>query len=48
MLDEWLLRQWLAGVDHRRDAYRSSDWQRFLCPEARSLRDTGPCEDQQL
>ena len=37
-----------TSLDHRRDAYRSSDWQRFLCPEARSLRDTGPCEDRQL
>ena len=35
-------------LDHRRDHYRSSDWQRFVCPEARSLRDTGQCEDGEL
>ena len=35
-------------LDHRRDHYRSSDWQRFLCPEARSLRDTGECQDGEL
>ena len=35
-------------LDHRRDHYRSSDWQRFVCPEARSLRDTGECEDREL
>ena len=35
-------------LDHRRDHYRSADWQRWLCPEARSLRDTGECEDGQL
>lgn len=35
-------------LDHRRDHYRSSDWQQFVCPEARSLRDAGPCEDREL
>ena len=35
-------------LDHRRDNYRSSEWQRFVCPEARSLRDTGQCEDEEL
>lgn len=35
-------------LDHRRDHYRSSDWQQFVCPEARSLRDTGECEDRDL
>ncbi len=35
-------------LDHRRDHYRSSDWQHFVCPEARSLRDTGECEDRAL
>jgi hypothetical protein len=35
-------------LDHRRDHYRSSDWQQSLCPEARSLRDTGQCEDREL
>jgi hypothetical protein len=35
-------------LDHRRDHYRSSDWQRFVCPEARSLRDTGECTDGEL
>jgi hypothetical protein len=35
-------------LDHRRDHYRSADWQQFLCPEARSLRDLGECEDREL
>jgi hypothetical protein len=35
-------------LDHRRDHYRSSDWQRFVCPEARSLADTGRCEDGEI
>lgn len=35
-------------LDHRQDQYRSADWQQFVCPEARSLRDTGECEDREL
>lgn len=35
-------------LDHRRDQYRSSDWQQFVCPGARSLRETGKCEDREL
>ena len=35
-------------LDHRRDNYRSADWQQSLCPEARSLRDTGQCDDREL
>ncbi|MGY2126878.1 hypothetical protein [Blastococcus sp. SYSU DS0617] len=35
-------------LDHRRDNYRSADWQQFVCPEARSLRDLGECTDREL